>query len=296
MSPAESATVKSTILNLSQRFKMSEIPEADLSARYLTARVLGETSLGGLDKHTNEKLTVKQLEDLETLTLCRLARMPIQYIVGDWEFRNLTLKMKPPVFIPRPETEQLVDLVLPHLKNGSRILEIGCGSGPICLSLLKEGPPDITVVAVDRSKAACALTIENAVHNGLTPPKVVQDNITLEDGLKELSNLSFDLMVSNPPYVFRKDVMALEPEINLYEDLRALDAGKEGLDVILPIMKFASRNLKDGGHLLLEVDPCHPYLLPEHIAKDPSIRLEVIATYEDFNKKDRFMQFQKKPV
>ncbi|XP_034633317.1 MTRF1L release factor glutamine methyltransferase isoform X2 [Trachemys scripta elegans] len=109
----------------------------------------------------------------------RLQRMPVQYVLGEWDFRELTLKMRPPVFIPRPETEELVSLVLEEelQRSGSPaviaghqcptvvphpvILEIGCGSGAIALSLLSKLPKS-RVIAVDKEEAAVNLTRENA--------------------------------------------------------------------------------------------------------------------------------------
>lgn len=88
------------------------------------------------------KLTSAQTQRFEELCECRMARMPIQYIIGEWDFRDLTLEMKPPVFIPRPETEELVELILQQFdsKRAMRFMEIGCGSGAISLALLKSLP------------------------------------------------------------------------------------------------------------------------------------------------------------
>lgn len=83
-------------------------------------------------------LTKAQLNRFEQLCECRMARMPVQYIIGEWEFCDLVLKMVPPVFIPRPETEELVELILQQCDSNLtiRFLEIGCGSGAISLALL----------------------------------------------------------------------------------------------------------------------------------------------------------------
>lgn len=78
-----------------------------------------------------------------------------------------------------------------------------------------------------------------------------------------------------------------------YEDLRALDGGSHGLDVILPILKFASHRLVDGGHIALEVDPCHPLILPDEIAKCPEINLKLKSVHTDLHDKDRFIIFEK---
>ena len=160
--------------------------------------------------------------------------MPVQYIVKTWDFREITLAMKPPVFIPRPETEQLVSLVLKKcdFRGGGgggdeklRILEVGCGSGAVCLSLLKEAPAEtIKVTAVDRSRLACGLTMENAILNDLWQnltvlhAKVDEDGAMInmaENGPEMSADPKFDMIVSNPPYVLRKDLMNLAPEISV---------------------------------------------------------------------------------
>lgn len=96
-------------------------------------------------KENNEEsltLTDEQIKQLERLCECRAARMPIQYVIGEWDFCDLILKMMPPIFIPRPETEELVELMLQQIdhKQSMRFMEIGCGSGAISLSLLHTLP------------------------------------------------------------------------------------------------------------------------------------------------------------
>ena len=124
------------------RFEEEKIPEVDSSLRNIIAHVL---SIGNLEKvgdlH-NIEVTDEQLIKIEELCECRLMRMPVQYIIGQWDFRDITLKMMPPVFIPRPETEELVELILQQVepKEPIRFLEIGSGTGAISVSLLKSLP------------------------------------------------------------------------------------------------------------------------------------------------------------
>lgn len=94
-----------------------------------------------MDQH-NVTLNKAQEIKFDELCQCRLSRMPIQYVIGQWEFRDLTLKMIPPVFIPRPETEELVELILQQVQinRNLKFLEIGCGTGAISLALLKSLP------------------------------------------------------------------------------------------------------------------------------------------------------------
>ena len=161
------------------------------------------------------------------------------------------------------------------------MLEIGPGSGAICLSLLN-ARTDIRITAVERSIAAAELTKHNAEKLGL------QDRLTVIQDRVEKVQLeeSFDAVVSNPPYVLRKDLAFLEPEIHVYEDLRALDGGAEGIDVILQLLELSSQVLKKdkSAFIALEVDPCHPHILPPKL--EQFYASEVI---QDFRDKERFM-------
>lgn len=102
------------------------------------------------------------------------------------------------------------------------------------------------------------------------------------------------MIVSNPPYVPTSNLISLQDEIKLYEDLRAIDGGKEGLDVIKSILKFASLRLCLQGHLWLEVDPTHPELIQNYLDEHKaSLNLQFIATYKDMFNKDRFVEIKK---
>lgn len=164
--PAQSA-----INELSKAFKSADISEPQLSAELLVGEVLGVRNLDKLQQiSSSSMLNIHQTKKLIAMSQCRLANMPIQYILGYWDFRELRLKMRPPVFIPRPETEELVAIVLNHLnilreQNVINVLEIGCGSGAISLSLMKEYKNHfnyLKILAIDQSASACNLTSENA--------------------------------------------------------------------------------------------------------------------------------------
>lgn len=136
-------TVQSVRDKWISRFKTENIPEADSSITNILAHVLKVQSLSDVNEHHKEtKLSEAQLAKVDELCECRLARMPIQYIINEWEFRDLKLKMIPPVFIPRPETEELIELILQQIDahEEMKFLEIGCGTGAITLSILKHAP------------------------------------------------------------------------------------------------------------------------------------------------------------
>ncbi|XP_044307297.1 MTRF1L release factor glutamine methyltransferase isoform X3 [Varanus komodoensis] len=237
--------------------------------------------------------------------------MPVQYVLGEWDFQDLTLKMKAPVFIPRPETEELVSLTVAEelrkrvttacCKNpllspephGPVILEVGCGSGAIALSLLKKLPHS-QVIAIDKSEAAVNLTKENAERLHL------QDRIII---LRHDVSSSYwecllpwglvDTIISNPPYVFHEDMTHLAAEILSYEDLEALDGGDDGMGVIKEILNLASYILKDCGSVFLEVEPRHPEMVKNWLRCHPDLSLSVLATYNDFCGKPRFLHIQR---
>ncbi|XP_059712236.1 MTRF1L release factor glutamine methyltransferase isoform X1 [Haemorhous mexicanus] len=157
-------------------FETNGIPEAQESSQYIVSFVLGAKTFQSLDsKSLHTPLTALQQEQIQQLSHKRLQRMPVQYVLGEWDFQELTLKMRPPVFIPRPETEDLVSLVVEEefqkCENSALcfpapvphpvILEIGCGSGAIALSLLCKLPQS-RVIAMDKEEAAVNLTRENA--------------------------------------------------------------------------------------------------------------------------------------
>ncbi|XP_032145883.1 MTRF1L release factor glutamine methyltransferase isoform X7 [Sapajus apella] len=152
-------------------FEKKGVPEARESSEYIVAHVLGAKTFQSLRPALRtQHLTFQQLQYIQELSSRRLQRMPVQYILGEWDFQGLSLKMVPPVFIPRPETEELVEWVLEEVAQRSHavgspgsplILEVGCGSGAISLSLLSQLPQS-RVIAVDKGEAAISLTHENA--------------------------------------------------------------------------------------------------------------------------------------
>ncbi|NWH76211.1 HEMK1 methyltransferase, partial [Piaya cayana] len=242
-------------------------------------------------------LTTVQQEQIQQLSSKRLERMPVQYVLGEWDFQDLTLKMRPPVFIPRPETEDLVSLVVEeesqkHGKNSGLcfpdraphpvILEVGCGSGAIALGLLSKLPQS-RVIAVDKEKAAVDLTRENAHRLQLQDRiHIIQHEVSYGSAKQLLLWGPVDFIVSNPPYVFHEDMASLDAEILRYEDLDALDGGDDGMRVIKTILALAPSLLKDSGSVFLEVDPRHPAMVENWLQAHPNLSLVLHAVHKDF--------------
>uniref|UniRef100_A0A8D0L1N5 HemK methyltransferase 1, mitochondrial release factors N(5)-glutamine n=1 Tax=Sphenodon punctatus TaxID=8508 RepID=A0A8D0L1N5_SPHPU len=156
------------------------------------------------------------------------------------------------------------------------ILEVGCGSGAVALSLLSKLPHS-QVIALDKAEAAVNLTRENAesVH-----PEMNQEFGGSWEQLVPWGPV--DIIISNPPYVFHEDMTHLEAEILRYEDLDALDGGDDGMRVIKEILMLASYLLKDEGSVFLEVDPRHPEMVKNWLQSHPDLLLSFSATHKDF--------------
>lgn len=286
--------------NFRRQFQDEKVSEAENSLELIFAHVLEKKKLREVrgDELKKFKLSDEQIGVIETMCACRISRMPVQYILKEWEFRDLLLKMQVPVFIPRPETEELIELITQKLdiQKDHKILEVGCGTGCISLSLLTALPKVTTLVAIDQSKAACELTIENSKRLGLADRlKVFKHKLESDELSDEIAQFGkFDVIVSNPPYVPSKDILKLAPEIYLYEDIRALDAGPEGMNVIQLLLKLAARFLKPDGNLWMEVDPRQPEIIKKIVENSrEEWQLKFVSSYKDIFKKERFVEIEK---
>jgi len=176
---------------------------------------------------------------------------PVALITGQKEFWSLPLKVEKGVFIPRPETEVLVELVLklPWKRDGL-VADIGTGCGAIACALARERP-EARIIATDISRRALRLARENANRLNLKNIKFIQGSL-----LKALEPLvsenKFDLIVSNPPYVAESQWSSLPVDIKSYEPKRALVAGPTGLEFIFQLIQGSSRFLRPGGFLAFE--------------------------------------------
>ena len=241
-----------------------------------------------------DTLTPDARDTFESMCAQRLERVPVQYILGEWDFLDLTLSLRPPVLIPRPETEELVERVLrTHGSGASRFLDVGCGSGAIGLALLHK-LPEARCVGIDISADAIALASENAQRCGVASrytPSLVDGGIAQYNTAKEEK---FDVIVSNPPYIPRGDMASLEEEVAGHEDDGALCGGVDGLDVIRDLMRAAPRLLDPEGPraIWMEVDTSHPPLIEEWLKEDEqaALQLEQVSQMDDLYGRPRFVE------
>ena len=219
----------------------SETPRLD--AELLLAHALGVQRIE-LYMHLDRPLGQRELDDARALVARRAAREPLQYVLGEWGFRRLTLAVDRRALIPRPETEIVVERCLALLDGVEepRILDVGTGSGAIALAIADEHA-GAAVTGIDVSHEALALARENAARTGLAIELVEHD---LFDGLPAGP---WELVVSNPPYVDPADRAALASEVRDWEPSTALYSR----DAVDAVAHAAVTVLADGGALVLEV-------------------------------------------
>jgi release factor glutamine methyltransferase len=203
---------------------------------------------------------------------------PLQYILGTAPFRNLMLKVDSRVLIPRPETETLVQWLIERVPLGGKVLDIGCGSGAISISLADERP-DLQVFAVDISNEALELAKENAELCG------VKVNFRHSDLFSALDGEKFDFIAANLPYVTEEEYAELDFEVKNFEPKLALTADDDGLELILKTIEQLPCFLNSGGGAIFELSP--------HQAQRCCIALENIglhsAVVKDLCQRDRFV-------
>jgi len=183
----------------------------------------------------------------------RRGRVPLQYLLGSQEFWGLTFQVTPAVFIPRPETECLVEEAIRRLGHRPvRVADVGCGSGCVAISIAAS-LPDSQLYAIDLSPAALAVAGENARRNEVSSRIEFLQGDLLHPLLDRSEPPLLDAVVSNPPYVPEPDLVGLQPEVKDHEPRMALAAGPDGLEIVRRLLPQAESLLVPEGFLLLEI-------------------------------------------
>ena len=193
-----------------------------------------------------QEVTEEEKQFVEEIYKKLAAHIPAQYIIGHAEFFGMELKVDERVLIPRPETEELVELILAeNLKDNLKVLDIGTGSGAIALALAKNSP-DWSVTAADISQDALDLSLENANAQNLNLSFIKSDCFS------EIS-AKYDIIVSNPPYISRADEVEVGLNVLHSEPHLALFADEDGLAIYRRIAEDSKDYLNDGGKIYLEI-------------------------------------------
>jgi len=220
-------------------------------------------------------IDLQNLQYLDEIKELCITGLPLAYIFGKEEFFGLEFRVDRNTLIPRPETELIVERAIEIINknNLKSVLDLGCGSGNIAISVKKEVSSDVTVFASDISPQATEVARDNAESNNVDISIVSSD---LLDGFKYNS---FDLIISNPPYVESEHIkgsLLFEPKV-------ALDGGLDGLGIISKVLDQADRYIKDQGYLIIEVGYQHKQAVDKLVEQKKSLYKieEWIKDYSD---------------
>lgn len=226
-----------------KQLRESRITDADTDAWLLMEYVFGISRARYYMCSDNEVSEDNALRFSELVKL-RAMHFPLQYITGVQEFAGLEFEVNKDVLIPRQETELLVEEVL-KVCDGKECLDMCCGSGCIIISIARLGRPG-RLVAADISERALILAKRNAIKHKVDIEFIQSDLFSAVDG-------SFDIIVSNPPYIPSDEIKNLMPEVREHEPRLALDGMKDGLEFYRRIAASSGRHLKKGGHVFFEI-------------------------------------------
>ncbi len=255
--------VRTALREAFAQLRAARVPSHTLAAELLLMHALGRDRTW-LYAHPEEVISDSEVHLFTNLLARRAAGEPTQHLTGKQEFWSLEFEVTPDVLIPRPETEHVIEVALDRLGvreiragrkqtfsgEGLQIADIGTGSGCIAVALAKE-LPGATIYATDISSAALAGARRNAARHSVSD----QIHFLESNLLDEASHLSlfFDLIVSNPPYIGRREAATLMREVRDHEPEIALYGGEEGYELYAELIAQAAAKLKPGGILVLEL-------------------------------------------
>ncbi len=269
------------------RLQSAGVDSPVIDARLLVQAAAGATRVDIIsDPH--RPLTEDQSAELEGFLARRERREPISHILGVKGFWKIMLRVTPDVLTPRPETETILDVVLPDLGEFQRfrVLDLGVGSGAILLAILSERPNAVGL-GIDVSEEALAVARENASNLGLAGRAALLRG----DWTAGLEDEGFDLVVSNPPYIASDAIGALAPEVKDHEPRLALDGGPDGLDAYRRLAEEIPRVLRPRGRFAVEIGFDQGPAVRELFTRDG---LEDVRVVRDLSDRDRVVTGVKK--
>ncbi|PZP45262.1 MAG: peptide chain release factor N(5)-glutamine methyltransferase [Agrobacterium fabrum] len=252
MSTATEASVANALAAARKRLQAAGVEDPLLDARLLIAEVI-DFSLTDFVMKPDRVVTPQESARIAAMIERRANGEPVHRILGHREFHGLDLLLSKETLEPRPDTEVLVDTLLPALKKAvsakgsARILDMGTGTGAICLALLKECP-EAAGIGSDISADALETAARNAARNDLG----ARFETIRSDWFEKISG-SFDIIVSNPPYIRTDIVATLDQEVRNHDPMAALDGGQDGLAPYRLIAADAGRFLVENGIVGVEI-------------------------------------------
>nr|WP_298104315.1 peptide chain release factor N(5)-glutamine methyltransferase [uncultured Shinella sp.] len=283
------ATLAEVLAAARRQLADAGIADAAYDARTLISGILDLSSTALLVESTRA-LTADEQAAIAAAIARRAAREPVHRILGRRAFSRLDLSLSPETLEPRPDTEVLVDMLVPYAQKfvaktgGCRILDLGTGTGAICLALL-DLVPGATGVGADLSAGALETARHNADINGVADrfEAVESDWFAAVTG-------AFDIIVSNPPYIVRSVVGALDDEVRLFDPILALDGGEDGLDAYRAIAAGVGAHLREDGLVAYEIGYDQKDTVTAIMREKGFARIEAAA---DLGGNDRALVFAK---
>lgn len=224
--------------------KMADIADAKVDA-WLLLEMVCKIDRNFYYLHLEDDLSEEQVSGYEIALKKRAEHIPLQYIVGETEFMGLRFKVNSSVLVPRQDTETLVEEVLKVIEPGMKVLDLCTGSGCIIISIL-HNIMNVEGDAVDISRQALNVAIENAKLNDVVV------NFERSDLFDNVTG-TYDVIVSNPPYIPTAQVLKLMPEVQNFEPMEALDGKEDGLFFYRRIIQECGAYLKENGKILFEI-------------------------------------------
>lgn len=289
---AEPRTLASLHAGARRTLEAAGLPDAALDARILVEALTGTSRTDAVVSPERPVADAAAVE-VGRAVRRRLAGEPVHRIIGRREFYGLELRLAPETLEPRPDTEALVDLVLPALRETAaragvaRVLDLGTGTGAIALALLQQVPGSFAT-GTDIARGALDAAASNAARLGLAGRFS-----TVRSDWFEAVHGRFDLIVSNPPYIATGEIAALAAEVRLHDPLAALDGGADGLDAYRALAAGAARHLSGEGIVAVEIG---------HLQKDDTIAIfrgngfALAGEKRDLGGRDRALMFRVSPA
>ena len=338
--------ISKALVHSSQQFEASKIPEPLLSSCHLLSYALNlpwsngfYTLLEFYEQHESKgsmnppkslfqrHMTASEAKIFQSMCQRRILNEPLQYILGQWDFYDNIIKCRAPILCPRPETEELVDIMIHEIKQQLsnhkriiRILDVGCGTGAIGLTIanyFSKNYPNcpVQVVGIDLLQEAIDLSMENAqfilgsnthssdgqpIYQAILTSASDFTNIHQSSDQKKSYEFYFDMIVSNPPYIPSNDMKTLSPDVIEYESIYALCGGNDGMDIIRDIVKRlpewtqTNTNNNNQSHeaiCWMEVDTSHPKRM-EAWLNDTNQTVQFVEGRKDLSGRDRFVKLK----
>lgn len=242
------ANIEQAYRHLLNAFRTANLPTPDIDAALLLEHACGATKLLRMTV-PNTPINLQDWEVLKTYCARRLSHEPVHRILGAREFYGLTLELNDATLVPRPDTEILVDAVLPFVQKQSecKILDLGTGSGAIALALLSQAQM-ATATGVDIAENALEIAMQNARANQLD-----QRFSAVHSSWFDNVEGSFDLIVSNPPYIASKVIEGLDKDVREHDPMLALDGGNDGLDAYRILAQNSRKYMNKGARIAVEI-------------------------------------------